>query len=208
MNIFEELKPQIEAFQYARDRVVSKASLPSTHGGMNCGEPPFAVDDGTNYYAVIDVDGQVKPLPFGYQIASDDMDTDGVDVIISTPMALDGSGMGMARYVPLVEDFEIPGERAFCLESAEDSDAWEALGKMVDALQQTVNEKALIYFNQRIANTISRLYEGFDGFDSVDQAIAALFLQPSALPGILRRSYHDAFEGLEDELNDEQEGEE
>jgi len=82
------------------------------------------------------------------------------------------------------------------------------LGKMVDALQQTVNEKALIYFNQRIANTISRLYEGFDGFDSVDQAIAALFLQPSALPGILRRSYHDAFVGLEDEFNDEQEGEE
>jgi len=125
MNIFEELKPKIEAFQDARDRVVSKTSLPSTHGAMNCGEPPFAVDDGTNYYAVIDVDGQVKPLPFGYQIASDDMDTDGVDVIISTPMALDGSGMGMARYVPLVEDFEIPGERAFCLESAEDSDARE-----------------------------------------------------------------------------------
>ena len=202
MNIFEELRPQIEAFKDTRDDVLCSASLQPTDAATGCGEPPFAVDDGTNYYAVIDENGDVKPLPFGYQVDNEDMQDDGVDFLLSVPMYIAGKGLTTARYVPLVENFDIPGDRAFCLETAEDSAAWEAVGKAVEQIQQVVNEKALFNFNQRLANFISRIYEGCEGLESVDQAISALFLQSSVLPVFLLRSYHHALERLEEELSD------
>ena len=201
MNIFEELQPQIQEFKHTRDHVVSSASLPQSMEAMSCGEPPFAVDDGTSYYAVIDGNGDVEPLPFGYQVANEDMQDDGVDVLLSVPMSIAGKGLMTARYVPLIEDFDIPGERAFCLEMAEDSEAWQEVGKVVEELQQAVNEKALFNFNQRLANMISRIYEDCEGLESVDQTISALFLQTSVLPVFLLRSYHHALERLEEELS-------
>jgi len=203
MNIFAELRHQIEAFKDVRDHVVGATSLPSTLGVTNCGEPPFAMDDGTNFYAVIDEEGEVRPLPFGYQIDDDDLEMNGVDFVLSRPMSMVGSDISSVRYVPLVKDFDIPGERAFCLESAEDSNAWETLGKMVDTVQHMVNEQALIKFNHRLSNAICRIYEGIDEFDSVDQAIAGLFLQSSTLPMLFLGCYRDALDAIEEELNDE-----
>jgi hypothetical protein len=204
MNIFEELRPQIEAFKDTRDEVVSSASLQPTDGAMGCGEPPFAVDDGTNYYAVIDENGDVKPFPFGYQVANEDMQDDGVDRLLSFPMSIAGKGLMAARYIPLVENFDIPGDRAFCLETAEDSVAWEAVGEAVDQLQQAVNERALFNFSQRLANAVSRLYEGCEELESVDQTISALFLEPSVLMILLSRSYQHALERIEEEMSAEE----
>ena len=205
MNIFEELQPQIQEFKHIRDHVVSSASLPQSMGAMSCGEPPFAVDDGTSYYAVIDGNGDVKPLPFGYQVANEDMQDDGVDVLLSVPMSIAGKGLMTARYVPLVKDFDIPGDRAFCLETAEDSVAWEVVGKAVAQFQQVVNEKVLFNFSQRLANTISLLYEGCEEIESVDQTISALFLNSSVLPVLFLRSYQHALDALEDEMSAEEE---
>lgn len=202
MNIFQELKPHIEAFKSTRDHIVGSATLPPA------GKPPFAVDDGTHCYAVIDADGTVSPLPFGYQVSDDDIDMDGAPVVFNTPMTMAGGDMDFAKYVPLVEDFDIPGERAFCLETAEDSDAWKAVGETVENLQQTVNESALTNFNQRLSNAITRLYESYDAFDSVDQAIAVLVLQSSILPVLFIRSYRHALDALEAELIDDEGDEE
>ncbi len=207
MNIFEELKPQIEAFTQTRDHIVDTITLAPIREGMSCGEPPFAVDDGTSYYAVINEDEEVSPLPFGYQVDDVDMQDDGVDYLLSIPVAAVGGGMTFARYVPLVEDFKIPGDRAFCLETAEDSEAWEAVGKIVDTIQQVVSAKALLNFNQRLSHMISSIYEGCEELESVDQAIAALALKPSTLPTLLLRSYQHALDAIEAEMSDA-EGEE
>ena len=201
MNTFAELKPQIQEFKETRDNVISAASLPSIDKGMSCGEPPFAVDDGTSYYAVIDANGDVKPLPFGYQVVDEDMQHDGVDYLLSTPMSISGKGMMTARYVPLVEDFEMPGDRAFCLETAEDSGAWEMIGRTVEQLQQAVNDKALYNFSQALAITISRVYEGCEKFESVDEMISELFLNSSTLTKLFLRSYQFALEVLQEEMS-------
>ena len=66
MNIFEELKPQIEAFKLTREHIVDAVSLSPMSEGMSWGEPPFAMDDGNSYYAVINENEEVSPLPFGY----------------------------------------------------------------------------------------------------------------------------------------------
>ena len=199
MNIFEELKPQIEAFKLTRDHIVDTVSLPPLSEGMSCGEPPFAVDDGTSYYAVIDENEKVSPLPFGYQVADEDMQDEGVDYLSSIPMAALGAGTNSARFVPLVCDFEIPGDRAFCLESAEDSEAWEAVGNIVGQIQEVVNEKALFNFNKRLSHMISSIYEVCEEFESVDQAIAALALDSSVLPILFIRSYQQALDAIEEE---------
>jgi len=201
MNIFEELKPRIETFKATREHVLSSALLPPTDAGMRIGKPPFAVDDGTSYYAVIDKNGDVSQLPFGYQIPNEEMETEGADAIFSAPMAAAGGGMNIARYIPLVENYDIPGDRAFCLETAEDSVAWEAVGKMADQIQQVVNEGALFNFHQRLANTISCLYESCEEIESVDQAIAVLFLDSSLLTVLFLRSYQHALDALEDEMS-------
>ena len=207
MNIFEELQPQIQEFKHTRDHVVSSASLPQSMEDMSCGEPPFAVDDGTSYYAVIDGNGDVEPLPFGYQVANEDMQDDGVDLLLSVPMSIAGKGLMTARYVPLIEDFDLPGERAFCLETTEDSEAWQEVGKVVEELQQAVNEKALFNFNQQLANMISRLYEGCEEFESVEQTISLLLLAPSVLAALLLRSYQHALDRLEEEMSAEEDEE-
>ena len=124
MNIFEELETQIETFKYTREHLISTASLPPTDNGVSFGKPPFAIDDGINYYAVVDEKGKVSPLPFGYQITEEDMEFDGHDAVFSKPVSSVRNGFDIARYVPLAEDYESPGERAFCLEAVEDSDAW------------------------------------------------------------------------------------
>ena len=205
MNIFEELQPHIEAFKATREHLMSTASLPPSDSAISFGKPPFAIDDGINYYAVIDEKGNVSPLPFGYQIPNEDMEDDGIDAVFSKPVSSVRSGFNVARYLPLVEDYEAPGERAFCLETVEDSDAWEAVGQVVDALQQAIYEKAIFNFNQRLSNALVSLYEGCDQLETVDQAISALFMQPSVLSLFLLRSYQHALDKLEDEMNNEEE---
>lgn len=204
MNIFEELQPHIDAFKATRDHVVASGGLPSTAEGVDFGQPPFALDDGINYYAVIDANGDVSPLPFGYQIPDADIELDGSSVVYSVSMSIAGEGTGIVRYVPLVADFEMPGERAFCLETAEDSDAWGTVSQMVDAIQQKVNEKASFNFNQRLSNTILSLYQGIEGLESVDQALAGLFVEPSLLSVLVLRSYRHALDRIEEELADEE----
>jgi len=201
MNIFEELKPQIQEFKETRDNVISAASLPSIDEGMSCGEPPFAVDDGTSYYAVIDANGDVEPLPFGYQVVDEDMQYDDVDYILSMPMSIAGKGMTTVRYVPLDEGFEVPGERGFCLETAEDSEAWDVIGQTVEQLQQEVNEKALFSLSQRLANAISRIYEDCEELETVDQMISALVLESSLLATLFLQSYQHALGAFEDEMS-------
>jgi hypothetical protein len=200
MNIFEELKPQIDAFKTTRDDVVDSVSLPPTYEGKSCGEPPFAVDDGTSCYAVINAEGKASPLPFGYRVADEDIENDGVDFFASGPMAMSCKGMGIARYIPLVKDFEAPNNRAFCLETAEDSRAWELIGETVEAMQQVLSDKALSTFNQRLSFTILRFYERFEELESVDHAIAAIFQSESMLMALFFGSYQHALEAIEEEL--------
>ena len=204
MNIFRELQPHIDAFKATRDHVVASGELPSTGGGVDFGQPPFVIDDGVSYYAVIDANGDVSPLPFGYQIDEVDIELDGSSVVYSEPMSMAGEGMGIVRYVPLVADFEMPGERAFCLEAAEDSEAWGAVSQMVDAVQQIVNEKALFNFNQRLSNAVVSLYERIEGLESVDQALAGLFVDSSLLSVLILGSYRHALDEIEEELGDEE----
>jgi len=204
MNIFEELKPQIEAFKATRDHLVACASLPQTGGAISFGSPPFVIDGGSNYYAVIHANGEVSPLPFGYQIPNEEFETDGVDAVYIPVMA---GGMTDVSYVPLAEDFEVPGDRAFCLETAEDSEAWEAVGKVVESIQQMVNEKALFNFNQRLSNALISIYQTCDALESVDQTISALFLEPSVLSLFLHRSYQYALDELAEEMSAEEEDE-
>ena len=204
MNVFTELRPRIDAFMVTREHVMSTASLPQNDGGMSFGNPPFAIDDGTNYYAVIDQDGEVSPLPFGYQVPNEDMETDGVDVIFSKLMVNMVSGADVIRFVPLVEDFEVPGERAFCLESVDDSDVWESVGKIADAFQQWVNDKAKFNFEQRLSNALVSIYAGYEGLESVDQAISALSLDSSVLPTLFLRSYQHALDTIEEEMSAEE----
>ena len=115
MNIFAELRPQIQEFKNTREHVVSCATLPPTDKDMNFGKAPYAIDDGDHYYAVIDEDGNSSPLPFGYQISDDEIDMDGVDAILSKPMASASNGMSSVRYVPLVEGFKVPGDRVYAV---------------------------------------------------------------------------------------------
>ncbi len=203
MNIFEELKPQIEAFKVTRDNVVNGASLPPSYEGRSCGEPPFAVDDGNNYYAVINADGEASPLPFGYQVADEDIENDGVDFIFCMPMFMSGKGADTARYTPLVRDFELPNARAFCLETAEDSEAWEAVGKGLDAFQQMVNEKVLFDFNKLLSNTLVSICSSCEELESVDQAISVLLLNQTLLMGLFFCSYLRVLNALEEEMTAE-----
>ncbi len=110
MNLLEELRPQIEAFTHTRDHFVDTISLAPIKEDMSCGEPPFAVDDGTSLYAIIDEDEKVRPLPFGYQLSDEDMQEDGVDYLLSVPVAAAGGGMNIARYIPLVEEIDTEGD--------------------------------------------------------------------------------------------------
>ena len=146
----------------------------------------------------------MKPLPFGYQVPSDDIDMEGVDAVFSAPMMAAAGGMDIKRYVPLVEDFEMPGDRAFCLETAEDSTAFDAVGSMLDAIQELVTEKALFNFNQRLANALVSLYDGYEELESVDHAISALFAQSSVLPVLALRSYQHALDQIEEEWSAEE----
>jgi hypothetical protein len=204
MNIYEELEPRIETFKATREHVMSTASLPPTDSSVSFGEPPFAIDDGTDYYAVIDADGNVSPLPFGYQVPGESFADDDADAIYSKPISSAVSGMSIVRFVPLVDDFVMPGERAFCLEATENSDAFETISNMFDAIQTTVTEKALFNFNQRLSNAIISLYVGYDAFESVDQAVSSLFLQPSVLPTFALRSYQFALDKIEEEMSAEE----
>ena len=206
MNIFEELEPRIETFKAAREHVMSTASLPPTDVAISFGEPPFAIDDGTDYYAVIDADGNVSPLPFGYQVP-DEFLAD-ADAIFSKPVSSVVSGMSIARFVPLVEEFAIPGDRAFCLETAENSEAWEAIGRTLETIQNVVNEKVLFNFNQRLSNALVSLYGGYEELESVDQTISALFMNPSVLMVLLFRSYQHAIDSIEDEMSAEEDDDE
>jgi hypothetical protein len=200
MDIFAEMQPRIEAFKIARENVVSSAVLPTTDGAMSCGKPPFAIDDGTDYYAVIDANGNVSPLPFSYQLADEDIEMDDAAPLFCCPMVTAGSGVNIVTYVPLVEDFEVPGEKAFCLETAEDSESWSAVEQVAGAIQQMVNEKASSNFNQALANMVSRIHERYDEFESLDQSISALAQQSSLPLALLLRSYREALDALEEEL--------
>ena len=204
MNIYEELKTNIESFKIAREHAMSCAALPPTDMRLGCGEPPFAIDDGINYYAVIDGDGKVSPLPFGYQIPDELMQSEGVEAVYSHPVAAVRSGFDIARYVPLVEDYEIPGERAFCLEAAEDSKAFEVVGQLAEAVQAMVTERAVFNFNQRLSNLVVSLYDEYEELDSVDQAISVLALESSVLPKLLLRSYQHALNKLAEEMSAEE----
>ena len=204
MNIYEELKTDIESFKIAREHAMSCAALPPTDMRFSCGEPPFAIDDGTNYYAVINEDGIVSPLPFGYQIPDELMQSEGVEAVYSHPVAAVRSGFDIARYVPLVEDYEIPGERAFCLETAENSEVFETVGRLVEAVQTMVTEKAVFNFNQRLSNAVVSLFDGYEELESVDQTIAALAMESSVLPTLLLRSYQHALDSLTEEMSAEE----
>jgi hypothetical protein len=204
MNIYEELKTNIESFKIAREHAISCAALPSSNVGFSCGEPPFAIDDGINYYAVIDGDGKVSPLPFGYQVPDELMQDEGVEAVYSHPVTAVRGGFDIARYVPLVEDYEIPGERAFCLETAEDSEVFETVGRLVESVQAMVTEKAVFNFNQRLSNVVVSLFDRFEELESVDQAIGALALESSVLPTLLLRSYQHALDKLEEEMSVEE----
>ena len=204
MNIFEELKPHIEEFKVARDHMMSCAILPPTDTGRNFGKPPFAVGDGCNDYAVIDKDGNVLPLPFGYQIPDECVQSEDVDAGFSHPAAGIGSGFGIASYLPLVEDYEIPGERAFCLETAEDSEVCEIVSQAVERLVAKVAQKAVFEFNQTLANAIVSLYGAYEEIESIDQAISVIALESSLMPTILFRSYQHALDSLEEEMSTEE----
>ena len=142
---------------------------------------------------------------FHHNITEEDMEFDGHDAVFSKPVSSVRNGFDIARYVPLAEDYESPGERAFCLEAVEDSDAWEAVGQAVDTVQQVITEKAFYNFNQRLSNALIRLYEGCEQLDSVDQAISALFLESSVLSVLLLRSYQHALDKLVEEMSAEEE---
>lgn len=203
MNYFEELKQQIDTFQATREHIVGVAKPPEIESDISHGQAPFAIDDGKHYYAVVEESGEVKPLPFGYQLPEEYIDLDDTDAVLSTPISVPGVGLSCARYVPLVEDYAVPGERAFCLESAEDSSAWEAIGQVVTQVQQLINDKALINFNQRLSNALVQIYSQCEELDSLDQSIAALFMDPSTLLVFLARSYEYALENLHEEIDDE-----
>ena len=203
MNLLEELRPQIEAFTDTRDRIVDTISLSPVKEDMSCGEPPFAVDDGTSLYAIIDEDEKVRPLPFGYQLSDEDMQEDGVDYLLSVPVAAAGGGMNIARYIPLVEDFKVPGERAFCLETAEDSEEWETVGEAVGQIQKIVNDRAQARFNQEWSFMVGSLYDAYEEIESVDQAVAVAASDPSILLNSLLRCYQHALEAIEEEIDTE-----
>lgn len=204
MNIFAELKPRIDNFKATREYVISSAVLPPSDVALSFGAPPFAIDDGTDYYAVIDKDGGVSPLPFGYQVANDHIEEEGCDAVFSTLMASSVGGANPVRYVPLVEGFEVPGDRAFRLETACESEIFEAVGTLVDLIQGMVTEKALFNFNQRLSNAIVRICESCEELESVDQAIAALAMQSSVLPILFLRSVQHALDELEEEMGAEE----
>ena len=204
MNIFEELEPRIDHFKATREHVMSSARLPTSDGGLSYGNPPFAIDDGTDYYAVIDGDGNVSPLPFGYQVPNEDLEEEGVDAVFSTLMAGGCGGASVIRYISLVEDYEIPGERAFCLEEAEDSEVFGSVGRIFEGIQAMVTEKAMFNFNQRLANTIVSLYGGYEDLESIDHTMAALALQSSVIPTLVLRSYQHAIDEVQEELSDEE----
>ena len=206
MSIFVELKPRIDTFKAAREHVINSVKLPPSDAALSFGEPPFAIDDGTDYYAVIDKDGNVSPLPFGYQVP-DEFIAD-ADVIFSKPVSSVVSGMSIARFVPLVDEFSMPGDRAFCLETAEDSDAWEALEQTVEAIQSMVNEKARFNFNQRLSNVLVRLYAACEELESLDQTISALLMDPSVPAVLLLRSYQHAIDSIEEEMSAEEDDDE
>lgn len=202
MDLFSELESNIESFKVAREDALTQSTLPPSDMGVNFGKPPFAIDDGINYYAVIDKKGDVLPLPFGYQIPDQDFDTAGLDEFFSKPVSSVRSGFNTARYIPLAEDFEMPGERAFCLETAEDSEAWKALGQAVESMQDVISERAIFNFNQRLSNAVVALYDSYELFESVEQAVSLLFSDSSVSAAYLIRSYRHALDRLEEELNE------
>jgi hypothetical protein len=207
MNIYEELKPRIETFKATREHVMGTASLPPTDSAVSFGEPPFAIDDGTDYYAVIEADGNVSPLPFGFQVPGEYFAENDVDAIYNKPISTAFNGMSLVRFVPLNDDFVMPGDRAFCLEAAEGSEAFDAISNMFAAVQTMVDEKTSFNFNQRLSNAIVSLYDGYDDLESVDQTISALFLEPSVLMLFALRSYRHALGEIEEEMSAEEDGE-
>ena len=206
MSMYAEFEPRLDKFKATREHVISSAKLPPADAALSFGEPPFAIDDGTDCYAVIDKDGNVSPLPFGYQVPDEYLAD--ADAIFSKPVSSVVSGMSIVRFVPLVDDFSMPGDRAFCLETAEDFGAWEAVGQAVEVIQNMVNEKALFNFNQRLSNALVSLYAGYEELESVDQTISALFMNPSVLAVLLLRSYQHAIDSIEEEMSAEEDDDE
>jgi len=204
MNLYAELNSQIEEFQDTRDHIVDSLSLPPTNGGISHGTPPFALDDGSTCYAVITEDEEVSPLPFGYQLAAEDMQVDGVDCVMSIPMSIPGKGLTAARYVPLVDDFELPGERAFCLETAANSAVWKTIGDAVGQIQQLIDKTAGGIFGREWSFTIGNLYGTCEEIESVDQALAIVGSDPAFLAKLLIRSYENALEELGEEISAEE----
>jgi ankyrin repeat protein/antitoxin component YwqK of YwqJK toxin-antitoxin module len=95
----------VDAASYPRDECIPPSS----------GKVPFVIDDGETAYAVIFPDGELKPLPLGYELDAEDL-VDDEDVVIMATIAFSTVPSGLLRYIPVRKDFQAPDDEAFEME--------------------------------------------------------------------------------------------
>ena len=67
----------VRDFCSVRQHVLEIATLPDASlKDAACGSPPYVIEDGETNYAVIWANGQVDPLPVGFEVAEDDLKID------------------------------------------------------------------------------------------------------------------------------------
>lgn len=169
MTFFDEVKQQVEEFCEKRESVMGAASLPEQSGDIDLGTPPFVIEVDGCCYAVVFANGDASPLPFGYILDDNDINLDEGETIYCR-LSLGG---GIKRFIPVIDEFKIPGEDAFCMESAEDSDTWQVVEEGLEEFQQIINGLARTNFIESFAFGVSKVQE-IDEIESLDQAMSAI----------------------------------
>lgn len=167
MTFFDEVKQQVEAFCEERENAMDSYTIAVQCEFMDSGDPPFVLSVGDHCCAVVFADGKVSPLPFGYQIDNNDIDSDRVYRAYQNIR-----GREIALYIPMNADFETPGEDAFCLENAQDSETWQIVEEGVEEFRKIINGLARTKFIESFAFGVSGVRKG-DSIESLDQAITA-----------------------------------
>lgn len=111
----DSLGEPVEAFCTARKHVMDIATRPTQDlKDLTGSEPPFVLDDGESYFAVVLANGEVRPLPFGFELHEEDLVPNDDSPIMSTPASSTSSGL--IRYIPVREDIALPCDGDFELE--------------------------------------------------------------------------------------------
>ena len=81
--------------------------------GVSFGVAPFVIDDGETCYAFLSEDGVALPVPYGFQLDSEEIDLPDDVVIFST---MGPTASGLVRLIPVSEAFSVPNDDDFALE--------------------------------------------------------------------------------------------